>query len=49
LGAGDYFGEVALNFNKRRTASVFCAKDTELMVLDKDDYLAILKLASFGK
>jgi CRP-like cAMP-binding protein len=39
---GDSFGELALLHNKPRAASIECATDVHLAVLDKDDYTRIL-------
>ncbi|KAL7750290.1 hypothetical protein RI367_004463 [Sorochytrium milnesiophthora] len=43
LGDGNYFGEIALFEECRRTATVRTACETELCVLKKDDFNAILR------
>jgi CRP/FNR family cyclic AMP-dependent transcriptional regulator len=42
LGAGDFFGEMALFDNQMRSASVRAAEDTECLVLTKWDFNAEL-------
>jgi CRP-like cAMP-binding protein len=43
LGAGDSFGEVSLVTGKPRTASVRALEPAELLVLQRDDFLAIAR------
>ena len=42
---GDFFGELALLHNKPRAASIECATDVHLAVLEKEDYSRILAKA----
>ena len=42
---GDSFGELALLHNKPRAASIKCATDVHLAVLEKEDYVRILAKA----
>ena len=41
MGAGSYFGEIALSTDKPRTASVISSEDTHLVSLTKSNYRAI--------
>ena len=38
LKDNDYFGELALQFEMQRTASIVCKEDTHFAVLCKKDY-----------
>ena len=43
LHSGDTFGELALQFNRPRAASIICKKETHFAFLEKEDYDEILK------
>lgn len=43
LGAGDHFGEMSLLDEQPRSASVVAARDTEVLVLQRDDFLRELE------
>jgi CRP-like cAMP-binding protein len=43
LGAGDFFGEMALLDSYPRSASVKCLEDTECLVLSRFDFMAELR------
>ena len=43
FGETDFFGEIALLDGGPRTASVVATKNTECLVLSREDFLAILK------
>lgn len=43
LGPGDYFGELAVLVGERRTATVTAVEDSELLQLEKDEFLELLK------
>lgn len=43
MGAGSFFGEIALVYQKRRTASIITLTYCELFVLDKDDFKKVLE------
>jgi len=45
LGAGDFFGEMALLDGYRRSASVRAVEDTKCLVLSRWDFLAELRTA----
>ena len=42
LQAGSFFGELALEKNKRRRASIVCDTDCHIAFLEKKDYKKIL-------
>ena len=42
LGAGDFFGELALLDGEPRSADAIAKEDTALLVLERDDFLAFL-------
>ena len=43
LGAGEYFGEMAIFNDTRRLASVVALEDAELLAIDKDVFLSFVK------
>ncbi|MBU1662231.1 MAG: cyclic nucleotide-binding domain-containing protein [Chloroflexi bacterium] len=43
FGATDFFGEIALLDDGLRTASVIATKNTECMVLSREDFISIMK------
>lgn len=43
LGPGDFFGEMAIFNDARRLASVVALEDSELLAVDKDVFLGLLK------
>ncbi len=43
LGQGDYLGEIALLFGGRRTATATATEPTKLFIVDKDDFLELLR------
>jgi len=45
LGAGDFFGELALLDGEPRSADAVAKEDTALLVLERDDFLAFLDRA----
>jgi CRP-like cAMP-binding protein len=46
LGEAEYFGEIALVTDRPRTATVTSASETELLILEKIDFDAVVKLVS---
>jgi CRP-like cAMP-binding protein len=42
----DYFGEVGITENKKRTASIVAGEYTELAYISKEDYLLVLESAN---
>ncbi len=49
LGAGSFFGEIALITDEPRTATVEVLEDAELQVFLKDDFLILIKQSAHGK
>lgn len=43
FGSTDFFGEIALLDDGPRTASVIATKDTECLILSREDFIAIMK------
>jgi len=43
FGPTDFFGEIALLDDGPRTASVVAVKDTECLILSREDFVAVLK------
>lgn len=43
LEAGDFFGEMSLLTNERRSATIIAEEETEVLILDRDDFARILK------
>jgi CRP/FNR family cyclic AMP-dependent transcriptional regulator len=43
FGQTDFFGEIALLDDGPRTASVIATKDTECMILSREDFISIMK------
>ncbi|WP_169928325.1 cAMP/cGMP-dependent 3',5'-cyclic-AMP/GMP phosphodiesterase [Labilithrix luteola] len=41
--AGDYFGEMAILLDQPRSADAVCISDVELVAIDRNDFLAILR------
>lgn len=41
--AGDYFGEIAIILDQPRTADVIARSDVQLVAIDRNDFLAILR------
>lgn len=48
LGAGDFFGEIALMYRRPRTATITAETDLRVLVLRGDDFLAAVTGASEG-
>ena len=46
LGEAEYFGEIALVSNQPRTATVASVSETELLVLEKNDFDTVMELVS---
>ena len=44
LGAGDFFGEIALLTDAPRTASVRCVEATVLLALDRDSFRELMSI-----
>ncbi len=49
LGAGSFFGEIALITDEPRTATVEVIEDVELQVFLKDDFLTLIKQSTHGR
>ena len=49
LGAGSFFGEIALITDEPRTATVEVLEDAELQVFLKDDFLILIKQSAHGQ
>ena len=49
LGAGSFFGEIALITDEPRTATVEVLEDAELQVFLRDDFLTLIKQSSHGQ
>lgn len=45
LGPGDFFGEIGLLSEERRSAGVFAATDLEVVVLDRAQFQKILEMS----
>jgi len=43
LGPGDFFGEMAVLFQNRRTASAIAREDTELLTIEHADFLKLME------
>lgn len=43
LGRGDFFGEMSLLTGEKRNATVLAEEETEVLILDRDDFALILK------
>ena len=43
MGAGTFFGEIALVYEQRRTASIITLTYCELFILEKDDFKKVLE------
>ena len=41
LGKGSLFGDIALINNQRRNASIVCMENTEFLVCDREDFIAL--------
>lgn len=49
MGPGGSFGELALEENRPRAASIYCIEDSHFAVLEKTDYKRILSQLVKGK